>query len=71
MELTDEDIERALDQSWGKGYRVTIREIQRKKAFQAIIVFFKVKADRDGSTEYRIKVISAQGGWEARTRVKF
>lgn len=71
MELTDEDIMSALERTWGKGYDIKIREIQRKKSFHAIIVFYKITADRDGATEYRVKILSPQGGWEARTRVKF
>lgn len=71
MELTDEDITLALVERWGKGFEVTVRQILRKKSFQAIVVFYKVKAERDGAIEYRVKTLSRNTGTENVSRIKF
>lgn len=71
-ELDDEDIEKHITKSYGKGYQVKILEIIRHKAAGATVVLYRVKCDRDGAIEYRCKGWGkAMGGWDYVTRRKF
>ena len=71
MELTDKEIKKALDTTWGPGYNWKIRKIIRDKKAQAIIVFYRVTSEKDGATEYRVKGLSSNAGWDYVTRIKF
>lgn len=63
-ELTDEEIEQIVNRGYGKGYRVRILEIIRRKGL--VLVRYRVKADHDGSREWRIKGWGTEGssGWD-------
>ena len=68
---SDEEIEALILKDYGKGYKVKIREIDRSKK-GLILVFYKVTAERDGCTEWRVKGwSSAMSGWDYPYRRKF
>lgn len=66
MDTTDEQIERALIKQWGKGFKVRVIEVIRRKSF-GVIVLYRVKCLRDGCIEWRCKT----SGGEHVTRRKF
>jgi hypothetical protein len=69
--MTDEEIEAAVNKGYGKGYRVKILEIIRRK--ELVLVRYRVKADRDGCIEWRVKGwgTKAMSGWDFPYRRRF
>lgn len=69
--MTDEEIEKLVIRDYGKGYEVKIIEIIRRK--ELILVRYKVRAERDGTTEWRIKGWGnrSMSGWDYPYRRRF
>lgn len=71
VKITDEEIRAQIDRSFGKGYKTKVIEIDRGRK-GLVLAYYKVKALRDGTTEWRIKGISAaMSGWDFPYRRKF
>lgn len=70
-ELTDEEIEAIINRDYGKGYKVRILEIIRRR--ELILARYRVKSEHDGAREWRVKGWGTQGfsGWDYPYRRKF
>lgn len=70
--MTKDEVQELLDEQWGKGYEVEVREVITKIGWEATVVFFKVTCKRDGMKEWRVKCWgSASQGSEIVTRRKW
>lgn len=70
--MTNDEVQEMLDEQWGKGFEVTVREVIIKTGWQCTVIFYKVKCLRDGMVEWRCKGWgSASAGWDCVTRRKW
>jgi hypothetical protein len=70
--VTKDDVQEMLDEQWGKGFEVTVRETITKAGWHCTVVFYKVKCLRDGMVEWRCKGWGgASAGWDCVTRRKW
>lgn len=70
--MTKDEVQELLDEQWGKGYEVKVREVIIKPAWQSTVVFYKVTCKRDGMCEWRVKCWGAASqGSEIVTRRKW
>ena len=70
--MTHDEVQQLLEEQWGKGYDVRVKEVIIKAAWQGTVVFYKVTCKRDGMTEYRVKTWgSASSGADIVTRRKW
>lgn len=70
--MTKEEVQELLVKEWGKGYEVTVRKVIIKTGWEATVVFYKVKCNRDGMVEWRCKGWGSAGaGWDYPTRRKW
>jgi hypothetical protein len=68
--VTNDEALKIINRDYGKGYAVKILEIIERKGLT--LIRYKVTADRDGFTEYRVKGWgSAMAGWDYPYRRKW
>lgn len=70
--MTKDEVQDLLDEQWGKGFIVEVREVIVKPAWQSTVVFYKVICQRDGMKEWRVKSWGSAGaGADVVTRRKW